>query len=204
MTYGGTEMKTEKLWISGDVRRNMDMEDILQEFAEKTDIRGRDYLHLCLLAEETVGMAQQLMHHFDGEIWVEHADDGDRIILEAEVQESRDDSVIPRKTPNGFMAKIAEMLNCAYVFEDREAIPQDMTGMLPEFISYGIHERKESPVWAGRWSLSAYREECRRLHDCDASAQNALDELEKSIVASLSREVTVGIEGHTVRLVITI
>ena len=48
---------TVKLWISSTVRRNSDADELLREFAEKKGITGRDFNHLCLLTEETLGMA---------------------------------------------------------------------------------------------------------------------------------------------------
>ena len=46
---------TVKLWISSTVRRNSDADELLREFAEKKGITGRDFNHLCLLTEETLG-----------------------------------------------------------------------------------------------------------------------------------------------------
>ena len=70
-------------------------------------------------------------------------------------------------------------------------------------IRYGIQEEKEAKVWAGRWSLSAYRDNLRNRREENPKAEPALDELEKSIVAHLADEVTIGIHGHRIRLVIS-
>jgi hypothetical protein len=93
------------------------------------------------------------------------------------------------------------MLNCSYVFENAMEMPDDLAGMLPDYISYGIQEEKEA--WAGRWSLSAYRDQLRNRREENPKAEPALDELEKSIVAHLADEVTIGIHGHRIRLVIS-
>ena len=50
-------MKTSKMWINGTVRRNDEVNDILRDFAAEAGIAGRDYQHMCLLTEETLGMA---------------------------------------------------------------------------------------------------------------------------------------------------
>ena len=196
-------MATAKLWISDTVRRNGDAGEILAEFAEKNGITGKDYQHLCLLTEETLGMASQILHVYDGELWLEKTAAGYEIILEAAVRGSSDGNAVPAASPAGFMAKIAEMMNCSYMFENISDVPEDLAGMLPDYMSYGMREGKGAQAWAGRWSLSAYRENLRNRQEEHPAAGPALDELEKSIVAHLADEVTIGIHGHRIRLVIT-
>ncbi len=195
-------VKTDKLWISDTVRRNSDVNDILREFAEKSRIEGKDRNHLYLLAEETLGMVNQMLNVYDGELWLEGTADGYEIILEADVHESNDEKGVPA-SPEGFMAKVAAMMNCSYVFESLAEVPDDLAGMLPDYMSYGMRESKESPAWAGRWSLSAYRYQLMKNREEKSTASLALEELEKSIVAQLADEVAIGIHGHRIRLVIS-
>ena len=191
-----------KLWISDSVRRNDDAYDMMKEFAEKNGITGKDCYHLGLLTEEVLGMANQILHVYDGELWVESTATGYEIILEAAVHKKTSGKAVPTASPEGFMAKIAEMLNCSYVFENTMETPEDLAGMLPDYMRYGIQEEKEAKVWAGRWSLSAYRDNLRNRREENPKAEPALDELEKSIVAHLADEVTIGIHGQKIRLVI--
>ena len=192
-------MKTDKLWINGNIRRNSEVNDILADFAGKAGIAGKDFVHMNLLAEETLGMANQLLKDFDGEIWLETTAEGYEIILEADVRENREGTVPAQDEPAGFMAKIAELLNCSFMFENAAEMPENLAGMLPDYMSYGLRDSAESPAWAGTWSLSAYRS---RLQHQPGSGIS-LDELEKSIVGSLADEVTVGIRGRRIRMVIS-
>lgn len=193
-------MKTEKLWISGMVRRNSDVNEILKDFAARTGINGKDLQHMSLLAEETLGMATQMLKDFDGEIWLEGTGKAYRIILEAEVRESGD--ALPEGT-TGFMARIAELLNCSYMFENASEAPENLAAMLPDYMSYGMRNAEDERAWAGSWTLSAYRANLKRMRKGDPEALVRLDELEKSIVARLADDVTIGIHGHRVRMVIT-
>ena len=186
-------MKTDKLWINGSVRRNSEVNDILRDFAAEAGITGKDFLHMNLLTEETLGMANQMLRDFDGEIWLEAVPAGYEIILEADVRESGKDAPYLPGAPVGFMAKIAEMLNCAYVFENIAEMPESLAAALPDYLSYGIREKGNTQVWAGKWSLTSYR----------ASLPADPDELEKSVVASLADEVTIGIRGRRIRLAIS-
>ncbi len=196
-------MTTVKLWISDAVRRNSDVNEIMREFAEKNGITGKDWYHLGLLTEETLGMANQILHVYNGELWVESTASGYAIILEAAVQEDDSKKAVPAASPEGFMAKIAEMMNCSYVFENTMEMPEDLAGMLPDYMSYGIREKKEAQAWAGRWSLTAYKDNLRKRRKENPKAEPALNELEKSIVAHLADEVTIGIHGRRIRLVIS-
>ena len=196
-------MTTAKLWISDAVRRNSDAYEIMKEFAARNGITGKDCFHLGLLTEEALGMANQILRVYDGELWVESTSTGYEIILEAAVHEKDGEKAVPQASTEGFMAKIAEMMNCFYVFENIVEMPEDLAGLLPDYMSYGIREKKEAQTWAGRWSLTVYRDHLRNRREEDPKAEPALDELEKSIVAHLADEVTVGIHGHRIRLVIS-
>ena len=99
-------MKTVELWISDTVRRNSDVNEILREFAEENRIEGRNYNHLCLLAEETLGMVSQMLDVYDGQLWLESTPAGYEIILEAEVHENRNGKDIPIVSPEGFMPRL--------------------------------------------------------------------------------------------------
>lgn len=196
-------MKTSKLWINSTVRRNDEVNDILRDFAAEAGIAGRDYQHMCLLTEETLGMAHDSLKNFDGEIWLEKTAGGYEIILEADVRESEEaGSALPASVP-GFMAKIAGMLNCSYMFENTEEMPENLAALLPDYMSYGAPVRGDAPVWAGQWSLSAYRQNLQERRKKDPASEAGLEELEKSIVASLADEVNIGIHGQKIRLVIS-
>ena len=194
-------VKTDKLWINGNIYRNEEADDLIESFSKSVSIAGKDYQHLRLLTEETMGMAHQLLKNFEGELWIEGTPSGYDIILEAAVGENRNQTVDPADTKAGFMPKIAELLNCSYIFESREEVPEALAAALPDYLSYGFSCSEDSgKAWAGKWSLSAYRQNLKS----QPGTEPVLDELEKSIVAQLADEVTVGISGRRVRLVISV
>ena len=61
---------------------------------------------------------------------------------------------------------------------------------------YGIMEGSSDP--GIMWSLSDYRESLGTDQENDPSAKEAWDELEKSIVASLAKDVLVGVKGDRI------
>lgn len=195
-------MTSRKLWISSDVRRAGDAAEILKEFARETGISGKDEQHLNLLTEETLGMAGSKLKDFEGEILLQETPEGYRILLEADVREPEAGERTEMLPAEGFMAKVAEMLNCSYVFESAADAPESIAEMLPDYFSYGVRGDRSDPAWAGNWSLTDYREHLRQVLKGNPEAAVEMDELEKSIVARLADEVTIGILGRKVRLVI--
>lgn len=194
-------VKTDKLWINGNVYRNDEADELLEAFSKPAAIQGREFQHLRLLTEETMGMAHQLLKNFEGELWIEETTSGYEIILEAAISANRSQAADPEDAPAGFMPKIAELLNCSYIFESREEVPEALAAALPDYMSYGFSCSDDSgKAWAGKWSLSAYRQNLKSHPGTDP----VLDELEKSIVAQLADEVTVGISGRRIRMVITV
>ncbi|GEM_PF-344710 len=194
-------MKSERLWITSTVRREPDAGELAEEFAGKIGIEGSEQMRMQLLVEETLGMAQSLLKHFEGEIWLEKTEDGYRVVLEADVREQEESAVPLKEAPRGFMEKIAEMLNCSYVFEGVTDLPEHLMDTLPEYIRSGMVRRENATVWTGDWTLSAYRKALEEKHGEGADDLD-LDELEKSIVASIADDVTVGIHGNRIRLAI--
>ena len=52
------------------------------------------------------------------------------------------------------------------------------------------------------WSLNNYREGLEQADDSDAPVKEAWDELEKSIVASIAKDVVVGVKKDRVEMTI--
>lgn len=194
-------IRTDKLWVNSMIGRAEDVDEIINEFAEKMQMSDRVHLRMRLLVEETMGMARSSLKNFEGELWLEGDNTGYRIILEADVREHEYDVLPAVGTPTGFMAKIAEMLNCSYVFDDASALPDNLRKMLPNYISYGMVKADDTHVWAGEWSLVSYRYSLEK-NVGDPETELVFDELEKSIVAQIADNVTVGIYGQKIRLAI--
>lgn len=194
-------VKKKKIWVTSMVSRAEDADELMEEFAAETGMSHKAYLRMRLLVEETMGMARTMLRNFQGELWLEGEDPGYKIILEADVREHKDNALPAAGSPTGFMAKIAEMLNCSYVFDDTSELPGNFSKMLPDYIRFGMVDTDDPHVWVGRWSLTSYRHSLKE-HDRNPGTEPKLDELEKSIVASIADDVTVGIYGRKIRLAI--
>ena len=203
-------MKTEKLFLNNTVQRNEDLQLWVSEYAEETGISEKNALRVSLLVEETVGMVQGLLNEFESELWLE----GDRKsctlyldVLSAAGPAEKNASLTSGDgqgaAPAGFMAKVGELLLCAFRFESDEDVPDTWIDAIPGSLSFGAARAGDAPVLMGQWSLDSYRQALKEKIREGAAEESALDELEKSIVASIADDVTIGIRDHRVRLVIT-
>ena len=206
--------ESDRLWLSSVAPRVRDGAELVEEFAQNVGVGAKDALRLTLLVEETVGMVRSMVDRFEGELWLEGDSASCVITLEAR---ARIDWETERRliaassagkneadAPKGFMAKIARLLRCAFLFDGEDAVPDSLLDAVPGYMSYGLDDAiEEEDMMLGRWSLNTYRTSLQAEDARNAGAQDALDELEKSIVARLADDVTVGIRGERIKLVIT-
>ena len=185
--------RTYTLYVNNQVRRIDDSQELAAEYAQAVGLGPKEALQLSLLIEETVGMLCAMAGDFEGDLWVEGDAAQSSVNLDARVLP---DYTAGNTVPAGFMAKIAELLRCAYNFDSIGDVPDTFSAAIPEYLRGGADDE---PLRAGRWSLSEYR---RSLNEQPAGSEGALDELEQSIVAHIADDVTVGVQGDRVRLTI--
>ena len=101
----------------------------------------------------------------------------------------------------GIMGKIREMM--ALVVLPRSPNASAASDLSMDFINMGSPMGYVSGVDTYSWSMSTYVSRVRSRLGELAEADEAWDELEKSIVANLADEVTVNIVGNAVKIVIT-
>ena len=97
----------------------------------------------------------------------------------------------------GFMSKIGDIIeNGILNFENVMKLEQQY-GM--GYVGYGAVSEM-SADFAMSWSLAQYRNTLSTAKNDDSEAEEAWDELEKSVVASLAKDVTVGVKKDTVEM----
>ena len=101
----------------------------------------------------------------------------------------------------GIMGKIREMM--ALVVLPRSPNASAASDLSMDFINMGSPMGYVTGVDTYSWSMSTYVSKVKSRLGELAEADEAWDELEKSIVANLADEVTVNIVGNAVKIVIT-
>ena len=203
-------MVSEKFMVNSDGGRIAAATYVGEEFARENDLNRHDTMRLQLLTEETLGMVREMVDEFYGQIWFEGDSRRFEIHLEATARmdddKKHDLMSVSRTGKNvavkGFMGKLGELIsNTLYSF----GRVVDEYGS--ETMQYGIITPPgiETPTvydMTPVWTLESYRANLEQKHEKDTAADAAWDELEKSIVASLSDDVLVGVAGDKATLTI--
>ena len=189
-------MKTDVIQISSE---GSNMETALAQadkVARYKELSPKNTLYLRLLTEETMALVRAIVGNVNGEFWIE--DDQDVYTLHLKVStlmdEKKKEQLLSASTSGaneatrGFMGKIRAF------FEPSSSTPMfssGFSGVAPAM--YGSYA----------WSMEDYREQLRQYREQNAAgAQEAWDELEKSVVAHVADDVKVSIRGRTVEMIL--
>ena len=202
-------MVSDKFTVNNDAQRMAAARYVTESFAEQAGLDGRNALRLELLVEETLGMVKTMLDSFYGQIWFT-ADGRDvEIHFEATADMDADkkeellsvSSTGKNVAAKGFMAKLGEMISGALRSAGRSI---DAYGQ--ETMKYGVVHTPELmaayPDMMTIWTLQTYRVDLDQARTDGDFAEEAWDELEKSIVAKLADDVAVGVRGDRIDLVI--
>ena len=202
-------MKTTEIRIT---TRGEGMEEALAA-TEKLGLDGglghKENLRLRLLAEELIGLMRGIAGSVEALYRAEQEDRSFSLRLSADVtldQEMRKQLLAASSSgknaaARGFMGKIREMV--ALVVLPRSSSASAVSNLSMGFISMGSPMGYVSGVDTYSWSMSTYVSKVKSRLGELAEADEAWDELEKSIVANLADEVIVNIVGTAVEIVIT-
>ena len=194
-------MQTNKLPVKNTNIRLPAAMKITDDVAMRLGLSRKDWLHLQLLVEETLGMVRAMTDGFEGKFWLEYEGRICYICLEVETDMDRDrkDQLIALSTSGenasrkGFMGKIADIIENSLLFYDDVGKMEAKYGaqVVPAEVNFAGAGEESMIILV--WSLNGYRQ---NLVPGEERAENreAWDELEKSIVAKLSDDVIVGIK----------
>lgn len=200
---------SDKFMVNSDAGRMAAARYATENFAWQVKLDKRDTLRLDLLVEETLGMAKTMLEDFYGQIWFVADGKACEIHLEATADMNADkkenllsvSSTGKNAASRGFMAKLGEVISGALRSTGRTL---DAYGQ--ETMKYGI-VHTPTPMMGNAdmmtiWTLQTYRNDVSQARDTAEGAEEAWDELEKSIVAKLADDIVVGVKGDRIDLVI--
>ena len=199
-------MKTELISISP---AGTGMDKAL-ELTEKTGaFCGLDHksaLRLRLLSEEVIELMRSFTDELRGDFWLEAKDNVVEIHLKTEIpmdlKTKKELIAVSSSGKNaaakGFMGKIRELISTATLPDDPET--KAMTDQALGLMSLGCQMGSYSGSYS--WSMSSYVASIEKASETKTDAQEAKDELEKSIVANLADDVIVGVKGKKATITI--
>ena len=191
-------MKTDVIMISN---QDDNMEKALAQ-AEKVaayyDLSSKGAIHLRLLTEETLGMMRSITGRRDGEFWIENEGDNFELHLKVNtlIDEKGREQLLSASTSGVNEAAKGIMGKIRAFFEAPGNAPAFSGAFMPGAVS-------GQAGGAMAWSMEDYREQLRQYRDMNKEgAEEAWDELEKSVVARVADDVKVSIKGRTVEMTI--
>lgn len=161
-------------------------------------------LHLRLLSEEMFGMLRGIAGGVEASYWLETEGKNFEIKMQADVRmtiEMREQFLAASKSgkneaARGFMGKIRVMIG-SFLLSAKEALPYAMINSAAA-MPMGGYAGESSAAW----SMSLYKAEVQKRAAESGEAEEAWDELEKSIVANIADDVKVGVKGNNVTLTV--
>ncbi len=205
--------KTGEIYISNRDQNYAEALDKADEFIKAQDIDRKKAIRLRLIVEETIGMIRAMTGVFNAKFWLEHNDSEYRLVLtgKTEMDKMKKDDLLSvassgkNAAAKGFMGKIGDMLeNGMLNFDDVMDLQQEYVGTPVNYAMIGYSMPEDVPVMgdAISWSLGAYKQGLESNAPDNETTVQAWDELEKSIVASIAKDVTVGIKKDRVDMTI--
>ena len=197
-------MKTEVCKLKGKGNDFSLVEKIVEKTAVYNDLAKKQGLQLRLLSEELVGMLPELLNRYSGEFWIEN--EGNNYEIHATVTSAVYNSEERNKVMSisssgknvatvGFMGKVRGIVD-AMLLSMADADPMSVAPVMDAY-----YLDCPNDMLFSTWSLERYRMELQQLNETEKK-EEYWDELEKSIVANLADDVTVGINGRVVDVVI--
>ena len=174
--------------------------------AEQMNLSRREAFHLRLLAEETLGMLRAITGDYTAEFRVETEGRTCRIYLSAksDLDYAKRKELLNVSTTGKNAARVGIMEKIRGIFEAGLFSLEEGYNLQSQYgasmFTYGTMGMLEpgisDAVYA--WSMQKYKAGVQAENDPDA-----WDELEKSIIANIADDVTVGVRRGSVELVIT-
>ena len=162
------------------------------------DLSSKDALHLRLLTEETLGMMRSITGRRDGEFWIENKGSDFELHLRVNtlIDEKGREQLLSASTSGVNEATRGIMGKIRAFFESPGTVPTFSGAFMPGVVS-------AHAGGAMAWSMEDYREQLRQYRDMNKEgAEEAWDELEKSVVARVADDVKVSIKGRMVEMTI--
>lgn len=188
----------------------------VDEWVNGLELGKKDSLHVRLLAEETLGMLRAMAGDYNADVSIrkENAEEVSiNVTVKAEdidLKQKKDLINVSTDKINskakGFMGKIAEIIeNSLLNYDNVMKLQQEYGGGYVDYVTMGVGGSVdligESAAYA--WTLCDYRSSLEDAASSSEAAKEAWDELEKSIVANLAKNVKVGVQRNVVDMTIT-
>ena len=185
-----------------------DLDAILKEserIAECNGLSHKQTLQLRLLCEEIDGMLPYIIDDFEGELWIEFEDGVCKVNVSIRIPElntGKKEELIRLATNKknaaavGIVGKIRDAIE-NFIFNEKAM--ENWASSAESYGSYGFaNGYGEVADYTYYWRLEEYKNYVKK-----EEKNEEWDELEKSVIASVADDITVGIRGTSAEIVVT-
>ncbi|MBO6241830.1 MAG: hypothetical protein J6O61_13470 [Butyrivibrio sp.] len=205
------QIVTNPLIVDSDYIQGSNANSRADEAIEELELSKKDALHLKLVFEETIGMLKEMTGDYSAVVWFEKYKNEACLKLTAKTLMSAekkstllDMSSGGNASVKGFMGKVRDVIeNGILGYNNVMKLQQEYGGGYISYGTMGMYGSTEGLADSGiTWSLYEYRNALSDDVTMNESAKQAWDELEKSIVASVAKDVIVGVKGDRVDMTV--
>ena len=196
-------MKTDVITVSSRGNRMEAALGQVDKVIAYKELSGKNALHLRLLAEEMMGLMRSVTGAGKGLFWIEEEDQEYRLHLQvrARLSEEKRERLLDvsssgkNESAKGLMGRLRDFFDWG---SDEDLATYTSPLLLPDAFEY-----TSSPSLDWEWSMRQYETALSaRVAKDEPGAQEAWDELEKSVVKKVADDVKVYIRRGTAEMVI--
>ncbi len=206
------EITTEQIFVNSDEERVGEVYEQVDAVIDSLKLYKTDALHMKLLFEETIGMIKAITEDFTALVWAERYNDECWLRLMGKTKMNIDKRLdlmsVSSSGENalavGFMGKIKDIVETGMLTYD------GVSKLQQKYNGYGfdcdgpvktIGPSTNPTSYSGFvWTMDEYKQDLN--NDKSLEAKGYWDELEKSIVASIAKNVIVGIDKNQIEMAI--
>lgn len=196
-------MRSETIVINSNEGNIEKVLELVESFSQNLDHKAA--LRIRLLSEETMNLIRSITGDMDAEFYLEQEGDTFKLHLNTNTimfaSKRKELMDISTKKENaaakGVLGKIREVFELALLPRDERAARESRIGMMGL-----VDPTALSSASAETWKMSHYINSVNNMDQTTEFAQEAKDELEKSILGNLAKDVEISIIGDDVKMTI--
>ena len=175
----------------------------VDKLAAYKELPTKKALHIRLLTEEMMGLMRSITGEPEGRFWIE--DDGEgtyqlHLLVITRLDSAKREMLLSTATSGKNEAATGLMGRLRDFFE--RGGDEDVAAYSSSLVLPGMLTDASTPLLDWEWSMTSYEDALSARSREDAQVRNAWDELERSVVAHVAKDVKVSIRGAEVEMTV--
>ena len=205
------KFSTEQIYVNSDEKRYNEVYEQVDKSIEELQLNKKDSLHMKLLFEESIGMVKAITGDFTAVVWAEKYDGESWLRLvgktDMNIDKKTDLMSVSSTGSNalavGFMGKVRDfvetgLLNYDGVMKLQQKYNGYGVGISGSYLDTAVASNPNA-FTGFMWTMDDYKESLKNGHG-EPEVTAYWEELEKSIVASIAKDVVVGVEKNQIEM----